>query len=93
VPHVQAHVQGKESSVSACLEDLRSSGFLMATPMPGLVYQYEPKSAELKKGVDALSAAYKEHKIKIIELVVNKSSGELRKFSDAFKLRRDDHAG
>jgi hypothetical protein len=93
VPHVQAHVQGKESSVSGCLEDLRSSGFLRATPMPGLVYQYEPKSEDLKKGVDALAAAYKEHKIKVIELVVSKSSDELRNFSNAFKLRRDDHAG
>jgi len=88
VAHVHQQIQSSEASVATQLELMQEQGFLSAKKMPGLVYEYLPKTAELSKGTVALAALYKEQRIKVIELIFRKPEDKLRQFSDAFKIKR-----
>jgi hypothetical protein len=90
VQKVAQHIQSDEASIASCLEELQSQGFLIAKKMPGLVYQFSCSSEELLMGVKALTETYRKQRIKVIEVVLDKSQQNLRNFSDAFKIRRKD---
>jgi hypothetical protein len=53
-------------------------------------YRYAPGSPDLAAQVDALAAAYRAHRVAVINLVYAPAPPDpLRSFADAFKLRKD----
>lgn len=69
------------------------SGGLLSTPnaaQPNALFRYQPSSPILDRLVGSLELAYKERKHSVITLIFSKPNENIRVFSDAFKIRRDD---
>jgi hypothetical protein len=80
-------IQSSQSSVSQRLQEFGEKGLLIQR-QTGL-FQYAPKDESLAQTIHALSAAYKERRMKVIELIYRKPIDEVQSFADAFKLRKD----
>jgi hypothetical protein len=83
-------VRSSRGSVAARLEELTKQGFLQGEPAPNLRYKYAPASRDLASGVDALKKEYQEKRVKVIEAIFSKSEEQIRNFSDAFRLKKDE---
>lgn len=90
---VAARLEINATSVANRLIVLLVKGLLTAKEIPGLVYQYKPKDAEIEKTVSQLSEIYKKHRLQVIDLIAEKSTSPIRDFSDSFKIREDEDRG
>jgi hypothetical protein len=72
------------------LRKLCSSGVLSCTQAPEPAYQYAPRTPELHLAVQGLAQAYADRRVSVIALIFSKPSEQLRSFSDAFRLRKDE---
>lgn len=80
------------ASAAVRLAALHSGGLLSSPNVahPAAVYRYDPHSPVLDRMVGNLELAYKERKHSVITLIFSKPSENIRVFSDAFKIRRED---
>jgi hypothetical protein len=88
---VFSEIQSSLPSVTQRLQDFCERG-LMVQPRP-LVFRYSPATRDLAETIRALSAAYKEKRVKIIETIYRKPLDDVQTFADAFKLRKDNPNG
>jgi hypothetical protein len=86
VEQVYQAIQSSHSSVAQKLRNLTSEGFVERQDE---CYRFQPKTKELADAVGVLGAAYQTKRIKVIEAIFSKGTDELRKFADAFKLRKE----
>jgi hypothetical protein len=63
-------------------------GLLKAEESP-LRYRYEPKNPEYAEKVDRLADLYARYLVPVTALVHGKSNNKVRKFADAFWIRKD----
>jgi DNA-binding MarR family transcriptional regulator len=80
-------IQSSAGPVSKKLDEMVASGFV-AREKDGK-YRFVEKLPTTQTQVAALDQAYRQRRIKIIEAIFSKSTEELRAFSDAFKLRKE----
>lgn len=80
-------IRSSEESLRMRLQDLCRRGFITCSPAPNEVYRFGPSSADLRLSIDALVAAYKNHRIRVIEAIFTKPMTEIRCFSEAFRFR------
>jgi hypothetical protein len=71
------------------LEDLRAHGLLQSGP----AYRYQPADAPLAALVDRVAVAYADRRVSVISLVYSQPGSAVRRFSAAFRLRRNDDDG
>ena len=89
VEEVYQAIQSSHVSVLRRLRELQKEG-LAELNSDGQRFRFQPKSAELGEAVAALATAYQTRRIKVIEAIFNKSDDQLRKFSDAFRFKKED---
>lgn len=82
---INARLRSQEASVAKWLETLAALG--LATQLAGR-YRFQPASDVLTRETDALAEAYRERRIKVIELIFSKPSESLLSFVRAFELRK-----
>lgn len=87
VEAVFSQIQSSPASVAQRLQEFCDRGFFIQ-PSPQL-FRYSPKTPNLSNTVQALAKAYKERRVKIIELIYRKPVDDVQSFADAFKLRKD----
>lgn len=71
------------------LEQLVGMGLTTSSGAADPAYRYAPATPALAAQVDALAAAYRAHRVAVINLVYSRPPDPLRSFADAFKLRKD----
>lgn len=81
-------IQSNIGSIARWLEELCREGFLQSEPSGGPAYRYAP-APPLAGGVQALSTAYKERPVRVLEAIFAKSNRQLHHFAEAFRLRKD----
>jgi DNA-binding IclR family transcriptional regulator len=81
-------IQSNPASVNQKLDELVSEGFL-AREKEEKRFAFQPKTTTIRAQVEALDTAYRERRIKVIESIFSKTTEELRDFSNAFKLRKE----
>lgn len=84
---IYQQIQSSPTSVNQKLDELVSEGFV-AREKDG-TFRFQPKSPALGTQVGSLNTAYRERRIKVIESIFSKTTEELRAFSNAFKLRKE----
>jgi hypothetical protein len=85
---VYGQIQSHPGSVHQRLDDLVLSGFLIKEPATS-TYRYSPADGERAQAVPLLAKAYRERRVKVIELIFAKPIDQVKAFADAFKLRKD----
>jgi DNA-binding IclR family transcriptional regulator len=78
-------IQSHPESVGRWLKELYAEGFLQQEKDG---YRYAPPGP-LAEGAAALKTAYQERPARVIEAIFSKPTEQLRKFADAFRLRKD----
>jgi len=84
---VYRKVQSSEKSVTDCLESFRYSG--LATLSPEGLYRFSPDEAGLNGIASALSQAYRERRVSVIECIYKRPSDTIQNFANAFRLRKE----
>ena len=87
IDEVFQKIQSSHTSVGQRLKELTAEGFLTSE---GDRFRYKPKSEDLARSTEELRGIYRTRRLKVIEAVFSKSTEQLRKFSDAFRLRKDE---
>jgi predicted transcriptional regulator len=72
------------------LESLRAIGLVSVDAGPEPRYAYAPKTPELAAVVANLAQAYRERRVTIINLIYSAPLEQLRNFSDAFRIRKQE---
>lgn len=80
-------IQSSQASVAQRLQEFLEKGFLTQTDPP--LVRYAPKNQALAAAARALAVAYKQKRVKVIELIYRKPVDDVQSFADAFKLRKD----
>lgn len=81
------------------LTSLERSGFLTSTPVgKQRAYKFAPHTPQLAAAVEALVAYYQENRMQVILTISNNAIermryGVLRRFSDAFRISKDNKDG
>jgi hypothetical protein len=52
-------------------------------------FAYRPSSPELERAIEELAHAYNERPVTLINVIYRLTDGNIRSFSDAFKLRKE----
>ncbi|HEX8212171.1 MAG TPA: hypothetical protein VF584_18485 [Longimicrobium sp.] len=73
----------------ASLEGLVRQGLAASDRAANPTYRFAPATPELERQVAALSAAYRQSRVAVIQLVFARPSDPVRSFADAFRMRRD----
>jgi hypothetical protein len=81
-------IQSNTASIARWLEELCREGFLQAEASGAPSYRYAP-AQPLAEEVRALSAAYEERPVRVLEAIFSKSNRPLHHFAEAFRLRKD----
>lgn len=84
---VYQQIQSSPNSVNQKLKDLVAEG--LAQREADELFRYKPKTKELAEQVRAISEAYQTRRIKVIQSIFSESTEELRKFADAFRLKKE----
>jgi DNA-binding IclR family transcriptional regulator len=85
---VYAVLRSNVTSIQRWMKELHADGFLQQEETEAQ-YRYAPRTAGLAEGATALKNAYRERPIRVIEAIFSKSTEQMRRFSDAFRLRKD----
>ena len=75
-------------SAARWLSELHSSGLALLDDTTQPCYRYKAGSNDTAVG--NLAAAYKERRVRIINMIVSKPLDHIRSFSDAFKFKKGD---
>ncbi len=84
---VHQQIQSNLKSIERRLKDLGTEGFVAQSPNG---FRYQPKSPELAKHVADLGELYQKRRVTVIQAIFSESTEQLRRFSDAFRLRKDE---
>ncbi|HEX8834436.1 MAG TPA: hypothetical protein VF719_09560 [Abditibacteriaceae bacterium] len=76
-------------SAAGRLADLHGSNLLTVREEGQKLYRYQPQSGALDQHVGSLDRAYKERKDAVIRLIFSRPVDNIRVFSNAFRIRRD----
>jgi hypothetical protein len=79
-----------EAMTLPLLESLRVIGLVSVDDSPEPRYAYAPKTTELAATVAQLAQAYRERRVTIINLIYSAPLEQLRNFSDAFRIRKQE---
>ncbi len=79
-----------ERQTAEILKQLADRQFLIPDTSVQASYRYEPRSAELREGVDRLAQVYSTHLIAVTNLIHSKSKSKVQEFANAFRIRKDD---
>jgi hypothetical protein len=79
-------IQSSPASVEHRLDELHRAGLLEKEAAGS--FRFQPVSAESRKRALSLQEAYDNRRIKVIEAIYHPRNDELRKFSDAFRMRK-----
>jgi hypothetical protein len=82
---INQRLRSQETSIKKWLETLASLG--LASQTAGR-YRFAPASEHLERETAAVAEAYRERRIKVIELIFSRPSEDLMQFLRAFELRR-----
>lgn len=72
--------------VARALADLVTTGLVRHDPASAN-YAFDPKSAEDRRTVDALSVLYHQRPVTLVKLVYEQPPAPVKSFADAFRLR------
>jgi hypothetical protein len=75
------------ASATLRLESLVAAGFLASRGGADPAYRFAPRTPALRATVDALCAAYRENRVAVINLVLERRADPLRSFANAFRLK------
>ena len=89
VEDIYQQIQSSRPSVQWRLRELNKEGFTERAS-EGERFRFAPKTAELAATVAAIAGAYQDRRIKVIEAIFSKSDDQLRRFSDAFRIKKED---
>ena len=87
VGEVFRQIKSSEKSITECLEDYLKAQLLVCESAG--TYRFAPKDPALAGAVAELSAAYRERRVSVIELIYARPSDTLQDFSDAFRFRKE----
>lgn len=82
---INARLRSQEASIAKWLETLVALRLARCTHGS---YRFAPETDELARNVQALAAAYRERRIKVIEFIFAKPNENLLNFVRAFELRQ-----
>lgn len=82
---INQRLRNEESSIAKWLEALVALGL---AAQAGHRFKFAPASEDLEKKVMGVAEAYRERRIKVIELIFSKPNGNLINFVHAFELRK-----
>jgi hypothetical protein len=85
VEEVNSHLRSSSLSIKNRLEGLKKKGFLIETSPDS--YQFSVNNKKLSEGVNKVSAAYRERRLKVIEAIFNKPVSGIHEFAKAFKFK------
>lgn len=77
-------------SAGTRLADLQRSRLLQATGSTPSLYRYAPQEPALDQAAREVAAAYSVRRVGIINLILERPLDNVRVFSDAFRIRRND---
>jgi hypothetical protein len=78
-----------EVTISRALVALRQGGLLKVTISDELHYRYAPPP-DTARAVQALAEYHRDHPGKVVELILAGPPRSLRRFADAFRIRKDE---
>jgi hypothetical protein len=78
------------NSARQALERFASHNLLAIAVTGDVRYRFQPGEARLRETAEAFSAAYRTHRLAILQLVTARSQRGIREFAKAFRIRRDD---
>lgn len=78
-----------DESTAARLAELHKHGLLSQVRADVTRYRYEPRSSDLRTGVEATLDAYAKRKVAVINQIFV-GPGDVQTFADAFKFRKDE---
>lgn len=76
-------------AAAARLADLQTLGFLARTEGPVASYSYQPRTADLSRGVSQLAEVYKQRRAAVITMIYSKPLKHVQSFADAFKFWKE----
>jgi hypothetical protein len=85
---VYQKIQSNLKSVEGRLKELLAEG--LAARNGNNCFRFQSKSPELAQQVGLLNSAYQNRRLAVIQLIFSETTEELRRFSDAFRLRKDE---
>lgn len=87
---VSKEVYTVPASATLRLEALVASGFLSSTGGANPEYRYQPRTPDLARGADALAAAYRADRVKVIKSIFKQAPDPVQSFAESFRLRGRD---
>jgi hypothetical protein len=87
-------IRSNLQSIERRLEKLSAQQLLASAVQDKILqYRYQPANAELAGLVDELAAAYKEHRVVVIEHIFAEPLSPIQSFADSFRIRRNEKNG
>lgn len=83
---VYQKIQSNPQSIARRLAELTSQGFLSKDNER---FQFAPKTPELGNDVALLKTEYEQRRVKVIEAIFSQSTEQMRRFADAFRIRKE----
>jgi predicted transcriptional regulator len=88
---VSKEMYSTEDAVAEMLNQLARSGLVTATADSGAArYIYGPSNPRVDLEVQTIQQAYATQRVKVIDLIFSRPYGNLQRFADAFKIKRDE---
>lgn len=84
---VYQKIQSNPQSVARRLAELKTEGFLEENKEGS--FQFHPKNPELADGAAQLNTEYEQRRVKVIEAIFSNSTEQMRRFADAFRIRKE----
>lgn len=79
-----------EDSIAKRLDEWEKFGLVASTQSNVRRYRFAPATADLTEAVKALEYAYQTRRVSVITSIFSKPPGNLRAFSDSFRITGDD---
>jgi hypothetical protein len=80
-----------EDAVGEMLNQLGRSGLVTTAGDSGTIrYSYGPSNPRVDLEVQTIQQAYATQRVKVVDLIFSRSYGNLQRFADAFKIKRDE---
>ncbi len=90
---ISQELRSNKDTVDHQLKRLTALGIVVPHEHDPQRYRYAPSSVELSAILEKLVDAFEIYPVRIIELIFKKPNEALRRFADAFKIRKDTEDG
>lgn len=88
VEAVTTELRSNAGAMRRWLDEFAARGLVLASGNP-MVYRFTPGDPHLHEMVTILAREYKVRPLKIIDVVVNRSTGQMMSFMNAFQIGKD----